>query len=79
MYPLTPLDRRSINRKSAQKHRIRRREEVNTLSRKVAERDAEIIRLKRDLAVEKSKSNQYAGIIKMQIETSGGHEKPGPW
>ncbi|BEI81224.1 hypothetical protein CcaverHIS002_0203840 [Cutaneotrichosporon cavernicola] len=43
--------RRSINRRSAQKHRLRRKEELENLSRQVAERDKRIHELERELAV----------------------------
>jgi uncharacterized protein YaiL (DUF2058 family) len=46
-------DRRQINRKSAQKHRKRRKEELEILSQQ-----------ERDLAVEKAKSAQLIAIVK---------------
>jgi hypothetical protein len=57
-------DRRQINRKSAQKHRKRRKEELEILSQQVAERDHKISQLERDLAVEKAKSAQLIAIVK---------------
>jgi len=57
------LDRRQINRKSAQKHRKRRKEEMDTLTQQLAERDHEIAMLKRDLAVEKAKVGQLAELV----------------
>lgn len=57
-------DRRSINRKSAQKHRARRKEELETLTQTIAERDSRIAFLEKELAVEKAKFQQMVGFIK---------------
>ena len=57
------VDRRQINRKSAQKHRKRRKEEMDTLTQQLAERDHEISILKRDLAVEKAKVGQLVELV----------------
>ena len=67
----TRVDRRSINRRSAQKHRARRKEELDDLNKTISERDARIAQLERDLAVEKSRTNQLAGFIKMQMGRGG--------
>ncbi|RSH82812.1 hypothetical protein EHS25_005802 [Saitozyma podzolica] len=56
--------RRSINRKSAQKHRARRKEELETLTQTIAERDSRIAFLEKELAVEKAKFQQMVGFIK---------------
>ena len=59
-------DRRQINRKSAQKHRMRRREEHESLSKQMVEKDARIAQLEKDLAVERSKTAQLQQFIDMQ-------------
>ncbi|RSH82442.1 uncharacterized protein EHS24_007412 [Apiotrichum porosum] len=55
--------RRSINRKSAQKHRLRRKEELVDLSQQVAERDERIRFLERELAVAHARINQMATFL----------------
>lgn len=57
-------DRRQINRKSAQKHRQRRREESETLNRAIAERDAKIAQLEKDLAVERARLQQLMSFVR---------------
>ena len=57
-------DRRHINRKSAQKHRARRKEEAETMSRQIAERDSKIVQLEQALAVERAKLQQVLSWIK---------------
>ena len=65
-------DRRQINRKSAQKHRKMRKEEMEALTQQVVQRDREIAVLKRELAVEKAKVGQLAELIKNNGMTFGG-------
>jgi arginine deiminase len=72
-HQLTP-DRRQINRKSAQKHRMRRREEHDTLSKSMVEKDARIAQLEKELAVERSKTAQLQQFIDMQ---RGGGKRGG--
>lgn len=55
--------RRSINRKSAQRHRLRRKEELVDLSQKVAERDERIRFLERELAVAHTRINQMTTFL----------------
>lgn len=57
-------DRRSINRRSAQKHRLRRKEELEDLSRQVAERDRRIQELERELAVAKGNLETLMALVK---------------
>ncbi|CAK9785422.1 hypothetical protein CC85DRAFT_284509 [Cutaneotrichosporon oleaginosum] len=56
--------RRSINRRSAQKHRLRRKEELEDLSRMVAERDKRIQELERELAVAKGNLETLMSLVK---------------
>ncbi|RXK40751.1 hypothetical protein M231_02003 [Tremella mesenterica] len=58
--------RRLINRKSAEKHRRIRKEEVVNLKHKISEKDALIAELQKQLAVEKAKVDQL-----QQIHTIG--------
>lgn len=60
---LTP-DRRSINRRSAQKHRLRRKEEMETLQAQIRERDLEIRQLKEELAAVRAQAQTYMEIVK---------------
>lgn len=60
---LTP-DRRSINRRSAQKHRLRRKEEMETLQAQIRERDLEIRQLKEELAGVRAQAQTYMEIVK---------------
>ena len=77
---LTKTDRRQINRTSAQKHRARRKEELDILNRQLAERDARIAKLERELAVEKAKSAQLADFVRVQqYQTSGSGSGSGFW
>ncbi|KAK1926016.1 hypothetical protein DB88DRAFT_508141 [Papiliotrema laurentii] len=64
--------RRQINRKSAQKHRLRRREELETLTRAMVEKDAKTAQLEKDLAVEKSRTAQLQEFIDLHV----GRERP---
>lgn len=66
--------RRSINRKSAQKHRLRRKEELEDLSVAVRERDDKIRSLERDLAVANARISQMASILQglMIKDAEGG-------
>jgi hypothetical protein len=57
-------DRRHINRKSAQKHRKRRKEEIEIMTQRVAERDHKITRLEQELAIEKAKNVQLVSWLK---------------
>ena len=75
-HQLTP-DRRQINRKSAQKHRMRRREEHDNLSKDMVEKDARIAQLEKELAVEKSKTAQLQQFIDMQRGGGGGRKRSG--
>jgi hypothetical protein len=63
-------DRRSINRRSAQKHRLRRKEELETLSRQLAERDAKIALLEKDLAVTRAQLQQLISIMGPRLAAS---------
>ena len=72
-------DRRSINRKSAQKHRIRRKAEIDTLNRHVAERDARIAQLLQELAAEKARSCQLVDFLKDRTKDSGSGILTQPW
>ena len=67
-------DRRSINRKSAQKHRTRRKEELDHLNRQLAQRDARIATLEKEIAVQKAKTDQLVEFI--QMHAKGSREKP---
>lgn len=62
--PDSAADRRHINRKSAQKHRKRRKEEAEILTQRVAERDHKITMLEKELAIEKAKNAQLASWLK---------------
>lgn len=57
-------DRRSINRRSAQKHRLRRKEELEELSRQVATRDKRIQELERELAVANGRLQTLMTLMK---------------
>lgn len=57
-------DRRSINRKSAQKHRLRRKEELEDLNKAIMERDARIALLEKELAVERARVAQVMAFLK---------------
>ncbi|KAL1412991.1 hypothetical protein Q8F55_000740 [Vanrija albida] len=59
--------RRSINRRSAQKHRLRRKEELETLTREIAERDTKIQTLEKELAVTKAQLAQLASFVKEHL------------
>jgi hypothetical protein len=54
---------------------LRRKEELETLSRKVAEKDVQITRLQQDLAVANAKINQLVSFIKLGMENSSGGGK----
>ncbi|EKD03713.1 hypothetical protein A1Q2_01939 [Trichosporon asahii var. asahii CBS 8904] len=56
--------RRSINRRSAQKHRLRRKEEMETLQAQIRERDLEIRQLKEELAAVRAQAQTYMEIVK---------------
>lgn len=56
-------DRRSINRRSAQKHRLRRKEELEHLTKTVAERDASIAQLRQELAVAKAQLKTMYDLV----------------
>jgi hypothetical protein len=71
------IDRRHINRKSAQKHRARRKEEAETMSRQIAERDSKIVQLEQALAVERAKLQQVLSWIKENATTQGKIEVRG--
>ncbi|ORY29305.1 hypothetical protein BCR39DRAFT_532211 [Naematelia encephala] len=58
--------RRSINRRSAQKHRLRRKEELESISHTLALREARIAQLERDLAVAHAQSAQLLDLLKSQ-------------
>ncbi|WVR03564.1 hypothetical protein IAU60_000556 [Kwoniella sp. DSM 27419] len=64
--------RRDINRRSAQKHRARRKEEIELMSRALAERDAKIARLERDLQVEKGRNEQLRNMMNARLASSSG-------
>ncbi|WVQ80963.1 hypothetical protein IAT38_003070 [Cryptococcus sp. DSM 104549] len=63
--------RRDINRRSAQKHRARRREELDTLAQTVADKDKRIAQLERELEVEKARSSQLRDMYNAQLERNG--------
>ncbi|WOO76669.1 uncharacterized protein LOC62_01G000294 [Vanrija pseudolonga] len=60
--------RRSINRRSAQKHRLRRKEELETLTREITERDAKIQTLEKELAVTKAQLSQLASFVREHVQ-----------
>ncbi|GMK59539.1 hypothetical protein CspeluHIS016_0801450 [Cutaneotrichosporon spelunceum] len=60
--------RRSINRRSAQKHRLRRKEELEDLSRQVAERDRRIQELERELAVAQGNQKTLMSLVQRSQE-----------
>ena len=78
-FPSSHSDRRTINRKSAQKHRTRRREELETLTSQLAERDARIAQLERDLAVERAKSLQLTEFMTRHVKLSAPCESSRFW
>jgi hypothetical protein len=59
-------DRRSINRKSAQKHRLRRKDELEQLTRAIAERDNKIAGLERELAAERARRVQLSAVLQLR-------------
>jgi hypothetical protein len=64
-------DRRQINRKSAQKHRQRRKDELEILTAMVAERDSKIANLEKELAVEKAKAGQLMEFVRLKSSSGG--------
>ncbi|KAI9635803.1 uncharacterized protein MKK02DRAFT_44499 [Dioszegia hungarica] len=63
--------RRQINRKSAQKHRQRRKDELEILTAMVAERDSKIANLEKELAVEKAKAGQLMEFVRLKSSSGG--------
>lgn len=70
-----PPDRRDINRRSAQKHRLRRKQEVEDLTRLLAERDARIAALEREVEVERARVKELRGFVRAQAERAEGQEQ----
>ncbi|OCF40752.1 hypothetical protein I317_05447 [Kwoniella heveanensis CBS 569] len=64
--------RRDINRRSAQKHRARRKEEVDIMTRTIAEKDARIAQLERDLEVEKARNDQLRNLMNARLAGGPG-------
>lgn len=56
--------RRSINRRSAQKHRLMRKQETEALTRQVKERDAKIVVLEQELATMKKQFEMAMKVLK---------------
>ncbi|WVQ62697.1 uncharacterized protein L199_000845 [Kwoniella botswanensis] len=64
--------RRDINRRSAQKHRLQRKKDMEILTQQLAERDARIHQLQRDLEVEKARNDQLRILMNNRLANSGG-------
>ncbi|WRT63789.1 uncharacterized protein IL334_000714 [Kwoniella shivajii] len=63
--------RRDINRRSAQKHRLQRKKEMETMTKILAEKDAQIHQLQRDLEVEKARNDQLRNLMNNRLARSG--------
>nr|XP_018266734.1 uncharacterized protein I303_00710 [Kwoniella dejecticola CBS 10117]OBR88892.1 hypothetical protein I303_00710 [Kwoniella dejecticola CBS 10117] len=65
--------RRDINRRSAQKHRLQRKKDMEEMSKKLAEKDAIILQLNRDLAVEKARNDQLRTLMNARLAGGTGN------
>ncbi|WWC66796.1 uncharacterized protein I206_100702 [Kwoniella pini CBS 10737] len=66
--------RRDINRRSAQKHRLQRKRDMEEMAKKLAEKDSVIHQLQRDLEVEKARNDQLRNLMNTQL--ARGSNKP---
>ncbi|WWC85856.1 uncharacterized protein L201_000723 [Kwoniella dendrophila CBS 6074] len=65
--------RRDINRRSAQKHRLQRKKEMENMTMLLAEKDGEIQRLRRDLEVEKARNDQLRILMNTRLAGGAGN------
>ncbi|WVW81853.1 hypothetical protein I302_103851 [Kwoniella bestiolae CBS 10118] len=63
--------RRDINRRSAQKHRLQRKKDMENMTKLLAERDATIHQLQRDLEVEKARNDQLRILMNNRLANGG--------